>query len=116
MSEIFFYSHTKSDFRCFSNFFPCNFVEDGVQYPSSEHYFMAQKARTFGDHETLARILAAPDCAGAKQLGRQVRGFDAERWSAVSMDAMTQALRLKFSQVPVHHRTGSDHRSTCRNY
>ncbi len=41
---------------------------------------MAEKARTFGDGETRARILAADGPKEAKELGRQVRNFDTEAW------------------------------------
>ena len=51
---------------CLSQWWKAPFVVDGVRYPTTEHYMMAGKARTFGDEQTLAEILAAPSPAQAK--------------------------------------------------
>ena len=48
--------------------------------PTAEHYMMAEKARLFGDVDTCDEILATQDPALAKKLGRQVRGYNDERW------------------------------------
>ena len=44
---------------CLSQWQKCSFVVDGVIYSSAEQYMMAEKARTFGDDETLEKILSA---------------------------------------------------------
>jgi ribA/ribD-fused uncharacterized protein len=39
---IYFYG-TRDRYGCFSNFSPHGFELDGVYWPTSEHYFQAQK-------------------------------------------------------------------------
>jgi predicted NAD-dependent protein-ADP-ribosyltransferase YbiA (DUF1768 family) len=60
---------------------------DGVVYPSAEHFMMTAKARLFGDEEAAGRIMAAAHPGQAKALGRQVRGFDEQRWAGLAADA-----------------------------
>ena len=43
---------------CLSQWQECSFVVDGVSYSSAEQFMMAEKARTFGDGETLANFLS----------------------------------------------------------
>ncbi len=66
---------------CLSQWWPAAFTVDGVAYPSAEHYMMTAKAWLSGDAETEAQILAAPHPRAVKALGRQVRGFDEQRWA-----------------------------------
>ncbi|HKC73877.1 MAG TPA: NADAR family protein, partial [Chloroflexota bacterium] len=40
---IYFYSTREKPYGCFSNFSPHGFELDGVWWPTSEHYFQAQK-------------------------------------------------------------------------
>lgn len=82
----------------FSNFYPCSFEKDGVQWCTSEQYFMAQKAKAFKDDEVYERILKSTNPKEQKDLGRQVRNFDAEEWAKISFDAMHEGVYAKFSQ------------------
>jgi ribA/ribD-fused uncharacterized protein len=59
------------------------FEMEGVRYNCAEQYMMAEKARVFGDLETLGKILAAGSPRAQKALGRQVRGFDGAVWDSV---------------------------------
>ncbi|KXS19044.1 DUF1768-domain-containing protein [Gonapodya prolifera JEL478] len=98
-----FWGHTQKnphhvDAACFSQFFPARFVVDGVTYPAAEHFMMAEKARTFGDTESLDAILVASKPAEAKALGRGVTGFDEETWSAVRYDLVVRGNIAKFTQ------------------
>lgn len=85
---------------CFSQWFPTPFEVDGVSYASAEHYMMAGKARLFDDAQTLERILVAATPADAKQLGRQVQGFDGAQWDAACFDIVVRGNLAKFSQHP----------------
>jgi ribA/ribD-fused uncharacterized protein len=100
---LFFWGHqpskdgviTKS---CFSQWWAADFVVAGVTYRSAEHWMMAEKARLFGDEAVLTRILAAKSPAEAKKLGREIQGFEPERWDARKMDIVTTGNWHKFSQ------------------
>ncbi|MBL8940005.1 MAG: NADAR family protein [Archangium sp.] len=98
-----FYGHTaRADGRvsdaCFSQWSPCRFVVDGIEYVTAEQFMMAGKARLFGDREALAKILAERSPAKAKALGRQVRRFDAAAWEQHRFDLVAFGSHAKFSQ------------------
>lgn len=85
---------------CLSQWWPCSFTVDEVEYASSEHWMMAAKARLFGDREGLARILAAATPAEAKSLGRLVTGFDEAVWVAHRFELVVTGNVAKFGQDP----------------
>jgi ribA/ribD-fused uncharacterized protein len=66
---------------CLSQWWPTEFTVGGVAYASAEHYMMSAKAMLFGDAEMAGQIRRAPHPGAAKALGRQVRGFDDQRWA-----------------------------------
>ena len=79
----------------------CGYIEvDGVRYNCAEQYMMAEKARTFGDKETLAKILASDKPRIIKKLGREVRGFDSAKWDEVKYGVVVKGNVAKFSQNP----------------
>ena len=61
---------------------------------------MASKARVFSDDESLERILKAPDPKTAKALGRTVKNFDGDVWSANCRRLVTDGNIAKFGQNP----------------
>jgi ribA/ribD-fused uncharacterized protein len=85
---------------CLSQWWPSEFTEDGVTYRSAEHYMMAGKARLFGDLPAVDRILAARTPAEAKNLGREVRGFDEGAWAAARFGIVVAGSTAKFGQDP----------------
>jgi ribA/ribD-fused uncharacterized protein len=82
----------------FSNFYPCTFIENGVTWKSSEQCFMAKKAEFFGDMDMYKAIINTDDPRKAKYYGRNVNGFDADKWSEVCFQKMYEACFAKFSQ------------------
>ncbi|GAA1258765.1 NADAR family protein [Sphaerisporangium rubeum] len=85
---------------CLSQWWPADFVEDGVVYRTAEHFMMAAKARLFGDEEAAAAIVAAGHPKEAKDLGRRVHGFDEARWTAARFDLVVRGNLAKFGQHP----------------
>lgn len=83
---------------CLSQWWPCRFTVDEVEYASAEHWMMAAKARLFDDPEALDQILAAKTPAEAKKLGRLVHGFDEQIWAAQRFDLVVQGNVAKFGQ------------------
>jgi ribA/ribD-fused uncharacterized protein len=81
-----------------SQWWPCRFAIDGVEYASAEHWMMAAKARLFGDEASVPLILAARSPAEAKALGRKVSGFDEKRWEAERFELVVQGNVAKFGQ------------------
>ena len=85
---------------CFSQWWPSAFTVDGETYATAEHFMMAAKALLFGDAETADRIRAAAHPKTAKDLGRQVRGFDEQRWAERRFDLVVTGNLAKFGQHP----------------
>ncbi len=81
-----------------SQWHSATFTVDGVTYSCAEQFMMAEKARLFGDAETLAEILAADHPKTQKALGRAVRGFDEARWTRACRDVVLRGNRAKFAQ------------------
>jgi ribA/ribD-fused uncharacterized protein len=85
---------------CLSQWFYAPFDSDGIRYRTAEHYMMAGKARLFGDRAAEQRILNAEHPGQAKALGRSVRGFSEDHWSAHRVDLVIAANLAKFEQHP----------------
>jgi ribA/ribD-fused uncharacterized protein len=65
-----------------------------------EQWMHWRKALLFGDAPVAAAILAEPDPARQKALGRQVAGFAPQAWAAVARDVVLRGNLAKFSQHP----------------
>ncbi|WP_068928753.1 NADAR family protein [Planobispora rosea] len=83
---------------CLSQWWPADFTVDGVTYRTAEHFMMAEKARLFGDEETAAAVVASGHPKQAKDLGRRVRGFDDEAWTAARSRIVVRGNLAKFGQ------------------
>lgn len=102
---IYFWGHTPKPGEtigafCLSQWYECPFTIDGITYPTSEHWMMAQKARLFGDTVIFDKIIAARTPGEAKDLGRQVQGFDEKTWTERRYDIVKQGNVQKFNQNP----------------
>jgi ribA/ribD-fused uncharacterized protein len=84
----------------FSNWCPSKFEVEGTVYNCSEQYMMVEKARLFGDIDAMAEIMASNDPGYQKAVGRQVRGFNKEKWESIALGVMYKACRAKFEQNP----------------
>lgn len=85
----------------FSNWYYAKFKDsDGVEYNCTEQYFMAMKAKMFGDTQCYNKIMSSDSPKHQKQYGRQVDGFDAKKWDKVSYKIMVDANKLKYKQNP----------------
>ena len=98
-----FWGHTPKaadsvDKSCFSQWFPAPFSVDGHEYATAEHCMMAQKALLFGDDDVFAQVLQAATPKQAKDLGRQVRGYQEDIWQAQRFAIVKAANLAKFSQ------------------
>ena len=100
---LFFWGHTPKkesiiDRSCFSQWYPSPFEKDGLIYPTAEHWMMAKKAILFNDEEILPKIIGASKPAIAKALGREVKNFDAGKWTSAAYQIVIDGNYLKFSQ------------------
>lgn len=88
-------SEFKGQHRFLSNFYPVQVTVGGITYPTSEHAFQAQKARSAGERRAMA-TLASPVLA--KQRGRELE--IPENWDSIRKRIMLNVVIFKFVQNP----------------
>jgi ribA/ribD-fused uncharacterized protein len=91
---INFYS-VSDEYGCFSNFAPYPIRLNGKLWPTSEHYFQAQK---FEDEQQREAIRRAKSPMIAARMGRDRKQKLRRDWESVKVSVMTEAVRAKFSQ------------------
>jgi N-glycosidase YbiA len=84
-------------YGAFSNFAKYSFDVDGRLWPTSEHYFQAQKFKGTVHEE---KVRAAPSVRDAAKIGRDRSLPLRTDWEDVKLDAMRAALRHKFAAHP----------------
>ena len=95
-NRILFY-RVSEPYGEFSNFSPYPIKVDGKRWPTSEHFFQAQK---FAGSEYGEKIRQANSPMIAARLGRSRKEPLRRDWEAVKDNVMRQALRAKFTQHP----------------
>lgn len=94
--EIICFHNPDEDNGYLSNWWLSDFEVDGIKFTSAEQYMMFGKAQLFGDLETQYKILDVTDVAQIKALGREVKGFDDEVWTANREQIVYEGLKAKF--------------------
>ena len=79
----------------FSNFSPHPITLDGARWPTSEHYFQAQK---FADAAVRERIRKATGPMEAARMGRDRKLKLRADWESAKVGVMHKALVAKFTQ------------------
>lgn len=102
---IYFWGHTnklneEAGKFCFSQWFESPFTVDSKTYKTSEHWMMSQKALLFGDKITSDKILSTNHPREAKELGRQILGFDEQTWNGKRFEIVKTGNIHKFNQNP----------------
>ena len=96
MKQILFYRQN-DPYGEFSNFSPHPFKLKGRVWPTSEHYFQAQKF-VGTEHEEIVRNAKTPSVAA--KMGRSRSLPLRADWETVKEDVMREALRAKFELYP----------------
>ena len=91
---IRFYS-TADEYGCFSNFSPHPIRLAGKTWPTTEHYFQAQKFADPG-HQQAIRTARSPMIAA--RMGRDRKRPLRRDWESAKVNVMTDAVRAKFTQ------------------
>lgn len=94
MDVINFYSVGDS-FGEFSNFAPFPITLDGTRWPTTEHYFQAQK---FDNPEYREKIRSENSPMQAARLGRDRKQKLRRDWESVKVGIMRAAVLAKFTQ------------------
>lgn len=97
MSDVIRFYAVKDPYGCFSNFAPYPIELDGKIWPTSEHYFQAQKFAGTPHAEEIRRERSPMIAA---RLGRKRSWPLRPDWELVKDDLMRRAVRAKISQHP----------------
>lgn len=89
---IYFYG-TRDEYGCFSNFSPHGFELDGFYWPTSEHYFQAQKFAGTPHTEQIRQVKTPKDAA---KMGRDRKRPLRSDWEQVKDDIMKKVVLCKF--------------------
>lgn len=95
MAEVVNFYSTQDEYGSFSNFAAYPIQLDGHTWPTTEHYFQAQK---FADeaHQQAIRVAKSPMIAA--RMGRDRSKPLRKDWESVKVGIMTNAVRAKFTQ------------------
>src|SRR3954468_6227644 len=96
MKQIRFYQ-VNERYGEFSNFSPYPIELKGVTWPTTEHYFQAQKF-VGTEHEEAIRLAKSPMVAA--RMGRSRERPLRSDWEMVKDEVMRAALRAKFGKYP----------------
>ena len=105
LKYIFFWGHTNKFNEevgkfCFSQWFESPFTVDNITYKTAEHWMMAQKALLFNDKNIFDKIINCDKPGEAKDLGRQVLGYDEQTWNNRKFEIVKLGNIHKFNQHP----------------
>lgn len=93
--DVIRFSRVREPYGCFSNFAPYPVTMDGKEWPTSEHYFQAQK---FHDEAYQEAIRAAKSPKEAARMGRDRSKPLREDWETVKDEVMHRVVLAKFTQ------------------
>ena len=95
MPDVINFYRVSDEYGCFSNFAPYPIQLDGKEWPTSEHYFQAQKFEDAAHQEAIRRT-KSPMIAARK--GRDRKKPLRHDWESVKVAVMRKAVRAKFTQ------------------
>ena len=82
----------------FSNFHPCKFSCEGIEFNSSEQFIQTKKAEFFEDDIARDRILAAEDAQDCKEVAHDINNFNKRKWITVAERLCEPGIQQKFLQ------------------
>lgn len=95
IERVIHFYRTGDEYGAFSNFSPYSIELDGQIWPTSEHYFQAQK---FDDADYREKIRTTKSAMIAARLGRSRKVPIKPNWNQMRDDVMRKAVRAKFIQ------------------
>jgi N-glycosidase YbiA len=93
--EIIRFYRVDDEYGCFSNFSPHPVKMKGKVWPTSEHYFQAQKFVGTAHEEEIRRVKSPMIAA---RMGRDRKRPLRHDWESVKDEIMFEAVRAKFTQ------------------
>ncbi len=96
---IYFYK-LGDPYGCFSNFSPHWIEVAGLDWPTVEHFYQAQKFIGTESADVIPQIRAAATPSEAAKMGRDPNLHLRSDWEAVKRSIMAEAVWIKFSTHP----------------
>lgn len=93
---VFFWKVGKSN-DYLSQWYPRTFTLEGIEYETVEQYVLAKKALLFDDLTIYKEIMAEPDPAKCRKLGKRISGIDPKKWDECKSEIMYRGNLAKFS-------------------
>ena len=84
----------------YSQFYTCEFIIGEKKFNCAEQWMMYSKAIFFNDEETAQKILNESSPKEIKQLGREVKGYDDDKWILIADEIVYMGNLNKFNQNP----------------
>lgn len=100
MKETIKFYRQNNGYGEFSNFYYAPIALDGLTWPTTEHYFQAQKFAHLEDHEYYELIRITDTPGSAAKMGRNRSWPLRPDWEAVKDDLMRDCVLQKFLQHP----------------
>ena len=91
---IFFFSPD----HYLSQWYPCRFIIDDIEFTCTEQWMMYAKAMLFQDLDCANAILATSSAKMQKNLGKKVTNFDDNIWNIHKKEIVFKGNFAKFSQ------------------
>jgi ribA/ribD-fused uncharacterized protein len=95
MPDVINFYRVSDEYGCFSNFAPYPIQVDGKRWPTSEHYFQAQKFEDAAHQEAIRRTKSPMIAA---RMGRDRKKPLRRDWESIKVAVMRKAVRAKFMQ------------------
>ena len=96
--EALFFHKPEEPHGYLSNWYPSQFVIDGIQFTSAEQYIMYQKCVMFGDTASAQKVLATDDPKLQQAIGRDAKGYVDSVWAGMRQVIAIRGIQAKFSQ------------------
>ncbi|MEM1426582.1 MAG: NADAR family protein, partial [Cyanobacteria bacterium P01_H01_bin.130] len=97
-SMVIYFYKASGPYGCFSNFSPHWVKLNGDRWPTSEHFYQAQKFVGSPDEGLISHIRRAATPAKAADLGRDPHYQFRADWNEAKREVMYQVVREKFQR------------------
>ncbi|KAG9637358.1 hypothetical protein KCU95_g14207, partial [Aureobasidium melanogenum] len=99
-APVFFFKEDEQPYGFLCQWYRCRFTDriSGLEFTCAEQWMMWNKAQLAGDEVSARAIMATTSPRKAKQLGRDVEGFDVDAWNQIKLDVVERGNYLKFTQ------------------
>ena len=97
-SHIYFAASPLSNYAHCRSGCSVRVLDKMIAFKTAEHAYQALKAAEYADMESLSKIVKANFPPEARQIGQDIKGYNAKHWNAVRYNRIRTCLYAKFTQ------------------